>query len=84
MRNEFDRVLTLVNCRVFTSLQVFNPLYKGRKETLRVCQRIKESFEKLDHSTLICCLIWLMSYEGMNLNPFLDGELTVLFQRTQL
>jgi len=40
-----------------------------------------ESLENLDQASLICCLIWLMSYEGMNLKPFLDEELTVLFQR---
>jgi len=50
---------------------------RGMKETLERCQHIKESLEKLDQSMLICCLIWLMSYKGMSLNPFLDEELTV-------
>ena len=55
MRSKFDKVLALVNCRVFTlHLQVFIPLYRGRKETLKVCKRIKESFERLDKRSLIC------------------------------
>jgi len=84
MRSKFDRDLALVNCRVFTHcLQVFIHLYIGRKQMLRVCQRIIESLEKFDHSTLICCLFWLMSYEGMYLNHFLEDELTFLFQRNR-
>jgi len=61
-----------------SKFQVFIPLYRGRKETLSVCERIKVSFEKLDQTSVICCSIWLMSYEGMDLNPFLDEELTIL------
>jgi len=81
MHNDFDRVLALVKyCRVPLCLQVFIPLYKGMKETLERCQHIKESLEKLNQSSLICCLILLMSYEGMYLNHFLDEELTIPIQ----
>jgi len=52
MHNIFSGVLTLLKrCRVSLNLQVFTPLYRGVKETLRDCQHIKESLLKLDQIT---------------------------------
>jgi len=52
MRNNFSIVLALLKCcRVSLNFQVFTPLYRGVKETLRDCQHIKESLLMLDQIT---------------------------------
>jgi len=52
MHNNFCRVSALWKCCwVSYSLQLFTPIYKGVKETMRGCQRIKESLFKLDQIT---------------------------------
>jgi len=56
-----------------TSTQEFQRL--KRKDTLKSSSASLESLEKQTS------LIWLISYEGMNLKSFLDKELTILFQR---
>lgn len=62
----------------YSSLQSF---IQRLKRDVEECRNIKESFEKLEHTSLICCFIWLMSYERMILNLFFDKELIVLFQQ---
>jgi len=57
-------------------LQVFTPLYRGVKETLQLASTSKESLLKLDKSPMICCLIWLLSYEGTISNPFSEYRAT--------
>jgi len=44
MHNNFSRVLTqVIGCGVSICLQVFIPLYRGMKESLKRCQHIKKS-----------------------------------------
>jgi len=62
MHNNFNRDLVLSKrCRVSHNLQVFTPLYRGVKETLRVSSTSKSRCWSLIKSSMICCLIWLMS-----------------------
>jgi len=56
--------------RVFLILQVFTPLYRGVKETLLIVSTSKRVIWNLIKSPMICCLIWLLSYEETISNPF--------------
>jgi len=68
MHNNFCRVLALSKrYRFYLNLQVFTPLYRGVKETLRDCQHIRESLLKLDQLTNNLFLDLVNVQEGNNL-----------------
>jgi len=53
-----------------TILKVFTPLYKGVRESLWIANTSnKKVVWSFDQSTMIFCLIWLLSYEGSISNP---------------
>jgi len=64
-------IWVLILCVCMSNLQVFAPLYRGVKDTLESYQHNKESFETCWKSSMIFCLIWLLSYEGSISNAFL-------------
>jgi len=68
MHSNLTGVLALSKrCRVSLNLQVFTPLYRGVKETLRDCQYIKESLLKRDQITNDMLLDLVNVLRGNNL-----------------
>jgi len=51
-------------------LQVFTPFYRGVKDTLEIASTSNRVVWSLIKSPMICCLIWLLSYEGASSNSF--------------
>jgi len=73
MRNNFSRVLALIKLLYeswVSKQQVFTLLYRGVKDTLEIPSTSNRVVWSLIKSSMILCLIWLLSYEGSISNPF--------------
>ena len=76
MHNNLSGVLALSKrCRVSLNLQVFTPLYRGVKETLRDCQYIKESLLKRDQITndMLLDLVNVLGGNNLKFVPCLEN-----------